>query len=54
MTEMGFPEDRCKRALKHFNNNIEVALQHVMTTEDIDDDRLLGPEQPDSPVQPNA
>ena len=51
MTEMGFPEDRCKRALKAFNNNIEVALQHVMTTDELDDDRILGPEQPESAVE---
>ena len=44
MTEMGFPENRCKRALKHFNNNLEIALQHVMSTDEPDDDRLFGPE----------
>ena len=50
---MGFPENRCKRALKHFNNNLEIALQHVMSTDETDDDRLFGPEQPEAPQQPN-
>ena len=54
MTEMGFPEDRCKRALKYFSNNIEIALQHVMSTDELEDDRVLGPEQPDDPVQAPA
>ena len=48
---MGFPENRCKRALKHFNNNLEIALQHVMSTDETDDDRLFGPEQLEAPQQ---
>jgi len=26
MTEMGFPEARCRRALKYFNNDFEAAI----------------------------
>lgn len=32
MVEMGFPENRCKRALVFFKNKIELAMEHVMNT----------------------
>jgi uncharacterized UBP type Zn finger protein len=27
---MGFPEDRAKKALKHFRNNIDMAMDHLI------------------------
>lgn len=46
MIEMGFPENRCRRALRYFNNDFEAAIQHVVSTTDAQDDSILGPEQP--------
>ena len=47
MLEMGFPEGRCRRALKFFNNDFEAAVQHVCSTTEIEDDQMFPPE----PVQ---
>lgn len=44
MVEMGFPEQRCRRALKYFKNDFEAAIQHVVSTTDAQDDIILGPE----------
>ena len=38
MVEMGFPESRCRRALKHFENDLEASIQHVCSTTDGQDD----------------
>ena len=32
MTDMGFPEQRCRRALRYFNNDFESAIAHVCNT----------------------
>lgn len=29
---MGFPEDRVKRVLKNFRNNLNVAMDHLINT----------------------
>ena len=35
MIEMGFPEVRCRRALKYFNNDFEAALKRLASTADV-------------------
>lgn len=30
LVEMGFPEDRVKRVLKHFRNNFDMAMDHLI------------------------
>lgn len=49
MTEMGFPEQRSRRALRYFNNDVETAIQHVMSVPEAQDDSLFGPEPPSEP-----
>ena len=44
MVEMGFPENRCRRALKHFSNDLEASIQHVCSTTDGQDDQIFGTE----------
>ena len=51
MTEMGFPEGRCRRALKYFNNDLEQSIMHVCSTTDGQDDSILGPEPPEPEPQ---
>jgi len=46
MVEMGFPEARCRRALKFFHNDFEQAIQHVCNTTEAQDTSILGPEPP--------
>ena len=50
MVEMGFPESRCRRALRYFRNDFEAAIQHVVSTTESQDDDILGPE-PEPQVQ---
>jgi uncharacterized UBP type Zn finger protein len=44
LVEMGFPENRAKRALKFFRNNLENAMEHIMNTEEEQDDLVFGPQ----------
>lgn len=48
---MGFPEARSKRVLKHFVNNFESTMAHMLNNEDSRDNDILGPENAIVPVQ---
>ncbi len=43
LVEMGFSEQRGKRALGYFRNNLELAIEHMMNHEESQDDDILGP-----------
>jgi len=51
LVEMGFPEARSKRVLKHFVNNFESTMAHMLNNEDSRDNDILGPENAIVPVQ---
>ena len=51
LVEMGVPEARSKRVLKHFVNNFESTMAHMLNNEDSRDNDILGPENAIVPVQ---
>jgi uncharacterized UBP type Zn finger protein len=42
---MGFPEERCKRALIHFKNRFEATMEHLVSVDDSMDADIFGPAQ---------
>jgi uncharacterized UBP type Zn finger protein len=43
LVSMGFNEDRSRRALKYFRNNLSLATEHLINTPPELDDSVLGP-----------
>ncbi len=54
MVDMGFPEARSKRALKHYKNNFEAAMAHMLNNDETRDDIILGTEENLSSQQMSA
>lgn len=44
LKSMGFDEERSRRALKFFRNNISAATDHLLSIEPEMDDLIFGPE----------
>jgi|688.fasta_scaffold553763_3 uncharacterized UBP type Zn finger protein len=51
LVEMGFPEARSTRVLKHFVNNFESTMAHMLNNDDSRDNDILGPENAIVPAQ---
>ena len=43
--DMGFQETRSKRVLKHFLNNFEAAMAHMLNNDETSDNIIIGREE---------